>query len=292
MRQLGLLVEPERPEPLVERLVVRVEVGAARDHRGAARPVERRRGRSRPSAATPRTNVRMRPVPTGSPGRAGRGRTRPAAGAGPQPSAADHLGEPRRRRAPDPRGPSPRRRACRRRPRRRAAPPPGTPARSPSRSSRRRPGRFARSSSRSRSTAPATSRASASLTCGARARTICDLALQRRVIDPVVEAPSLQRVVQLARAVRRDDDRRRRLGRDPPDLGDRHRELRQISSRNASNSSSARSSSSTSSTAPSPRADRREQRPLHQELRTEQVLHVASRRRVASIARTAISCRE
>ena len=54
-----------------------------------------------------------------------------------------------------------------------------------------------------------------------------DLAVEIRVIDPVVEAPALQRVVQLAGPVRRDHDGRRRERLDLADLGDRDRELRE-----------------------------------------------------------------
>ena len=51
------------------------------------------------------------------------------------------------------------------------------------------------------------------------------LALRVRVVDPVVQAPPLERVVQLARAVRRQDDGRLVLGGDRPQLGDRHGEV-------------------------------------------------------------------
>jgi hypothetical protein len=52
-----------------------------------------------------------------------------------------------------------------------------------------------------------------------------DLALQRRVRDPVEQAAALERVVQLAGAVRREDHRRPPLGRDRPDLRDRDLEV-------------------------------------------------------------------
>ena len=48
-----------------------------------------------------------------------------------------------------------------------------------------------------------------------------ELALDRRVVDPVVEAAPLQRVVDLARAVAGDDDDRRRCRADRAELGDR-----------------------------------------------------------------------
>ncbi len=46
------------------------------------------------------------------------------------------------------------------------------------------------------------------------------LLLGGRVVDPVVEAPTLERVVDLAGPVRGEDDARRRLGPDRADLGD------------------------------------------------------------------------
>ena len=63
-------------------------------------------------------------------------------------------------------------------------------------------------------------RASASDTSGARERTICDLALEAGVLDPVVEAAPLERVVQLAGAVGGEDDDRRGRGLDGAELGD------------------------------------------------------------------------
>src|ERR671914_755233 len=53
------------------------------------------------------------------------------------------------------------------------------------------------------------------------------LALRRRVVDPVVEAASLERVVQLARAVRRDHDERGALRLDRAQLRNRHLEVGQ-----------------------------------------------------------------
>ena len=52
-----------------------------------------------------------------------------------------------------------------------------------------------------------------------------DLALERRVPDPVVDAAPLERVVQLAGAVRRQDHDRALLRRDRADLGDRDLEV-------------------------------------------------------------------
>ena len=54
-----------------------------------------------------------------------------------------------------------------------------------------------------------------------------DLALELGVLDPVVEAAPLQRVVHLAGAVAGDDDDRRDLGADRAELGDRDREVAQ-----------------------------------------------------------------
>ena len=53
------------------------------------------------------------------------------------------------------------------------------------------------------------------------------LLLRRRVVDPVVEAAALERVVDLARPVRGEDDPRRRLGLDRADLRDRDLEVGQ-----------------------------------------------------------------
>ena len=52
-----------------------------------------------------------------------------------------------------------------------------------------------------------------------------DLALDRRVPDPVEQRPALERVVQLARPVRREDHRRSGARRDRPELGDRDLEV-------------------------------------------------------------------
>ena len=49
------------------------------------------------------------------------------------------------------------------------------------------------------------------------------LALGRRVVDPVVEAAALHRVVEVPGAVRGQDDHRRMSRPHRPDLGDRHR---------------------------------------------------------------------
>ena len=82
------------------------------------------------------------------------------------------------------------------------------------------PGTFVRSASRRRWTNPTTSRARRSGASGTRARTISYSFWARRVVDPVVEAAALERVVDLAGPVRGEDDARRRLGLDRADLGD------------------------------------------------------------------------
>ena len=110
------------------------------------------------------------------------------------------------------------------------------------------PGGLARSRSRSRWTAATTLRASASATPGLADSDDLDLALGRRVADPVVEAAALQRVVQFARAVRGEDHQRRALGLIVPISGMLIWKSDSTSSRKASNSSSARSTSSISST--------------------------------------------
>ncbi len=48
-----------------------------------------------------------------------------------------------------------------------------------------------------------------------------------RIIDPVIEAPALQRIVHFARPVGRDDDDRRLGGLDRRKLRDRHLEIRE-----------------------------------------------------------------
>ena len=54
-----------------------------------------------------------------------------------------------------------------------------------------------------------------------------ELLLGGRVVDPVVQAAPLERVVDLARPVRGEDHARRPLGLDRADLGDRHLEVGQ-----------------------------------------------------------------
>ena len=115
------------------------------------------------------------------------------------------------------------------------------------------PGTLVRSVSRSCWTNATTWRARPSGTPGRRVAHDLVLLLRGRVVDPVVEAAPLERVVDLAGAVGREDDPRRPLGPDRADL--RHRDLEvadRISSRYASNSSSARSISSMSSTGGGP----------------------------------------
>ena len=87
------------------------------------------------------------------------------------------------------------------------------------------PGGLARSISRSRWTAATTDRASASETPGARTRTIASSRSALGKPDPVVEAATLEGVVQLAGAVGGQDHQRRLLGPDRADLGDRDLEV-------------------------------------------------------------------
>src|SRR5579863_4940457 len=58
-------------------------------------------------------------------------------------------------------------------------------------------------------------------TTATTSRDRCAFALGGRIVDPVVKAAALQRVVDLAGAVRGDDDDRRVLGMNRPDLRDR-----------------------------------------------------------------------
>ena len=110
-----------------------------------------------------------------------------------------------------------------RRSRGRARAAPSAPAPGPSRASRRRPGGLSSSSAdRSRCTSATTCRASVSDDLGRAGAHDLDLPVQARVLDPVVEAAALERVVQLAGAVGGEhDDRRGRRG-DRAELGDRH----------------------------------------------------------------------
>ena len=75
----------------------------------------------------------------------------------------------------------------------------------PSRASRRCPGTLVRSASRRRWTKPTTSRASCSGAAGHAGEDDLVLLLGRRVVDPVVQAAALQRVVDLARPVGGED---------------------------------------------------------------------------------------
>ena len=62
---------------------------------------------------------------------------------------------------------------------------------------------------------------------GTLARTIFEFALGVRIADPVIEAAALERVVDLARAVRGDDHDRRMLGLHRAHLRDRDLEVGQ-----------------------------------------------------------------
>ena len=134
------------------------------------------------------------------------------------------------------------------------------------------PGGLISRAPRRRATAPRLSGRAARRRRGAKADDL-DLALEVGEVDPVVETAALERVVQLPRTVRGDDDGRRAVGAIVPSSGTVTEKSESTSSRNASNSSSARSSSSISSTAPRARPDRLEQRPLEQELRPVELVH-------------------
>src|SRR6185312_8605118 len=79
-----------------------------------------------------------------------------------------------------------------------------------------------------------------------------ELLLGRRVVDPVVQAATLERVMDLAGPVRGQDDARGAFSPDRADLWDRDLKSDRISRRYASNSSSARSISSISRTGATP----------------------------------------
>ena len=82
-------------------------------------------------------------------------------------------------------------------------------ARRPSRSSPRRPAASARRACARAAPRRRPARRGSADASGTRRRTMRDRLLQRRVVDPVVEAAALERVVQVARAVRRQHDDRR-----------------------------------------------------------------------------------
>jgi hypothetical protein len=94
------------------------------------------------------------------------------------------------------------------------------------------------------------------------------------MVDPVVEAPALQRVVQLAGTVRRDHDGGRRCRDDLSDLRDRHRELREDLQQERLELVVGPVELVDQQHRLVPGADRGQQRPLDQELRPEQVLDV------------------
>ena len=117
---------------------------------------------------------------------------------------------------------------------------------------------------------------------GTRRRTISTSRSGRRVVDPVVQAAALDRVVQVARAVGgQDDDRRVRARGSCRAPGSSRCASASSSSRNASKSSSARSISSISSTAGRGPGmlERAQQRAADQVVRPEQLLLAQRRRR-------------
>ena len=104
-----------------------------------------------------------------------------------------------------------------------------------------------------------------------------DLPLERGVVDPVVQAATLQGVVQVARAVARDDDRGRFLGGDAADLRDRHRELREDLEQERLELVVGAVELVHEEDRPRSRADRLEERALEEELRPEEFLDVGLR---------------
>ena len=88
------------------------------------------------------------------------------------------------------------------------------------------PGTLVRSASRSRWTKPTIWRASRSGAAGTREHDL-ELALEARVVDPVVEAAALQGVVNLAGPVAGQDHPGREHGPDRANLGHRHLEVGQ-----------------------------------------------------------------
>ena len=90
----------------------------------------------------------------------------------------------------------------------------------------------------------------------------------------MVEAPPLQRVVKLPGPVRCHDHGRKRVGRDPADLGDRHRELRQDLQQEGLELVVGPVELVDQQHRAAARPDRRQQRPFHEELGTEEILDV------------------
>ena len=89
------------------------------------------------------------------------------------------------------------------------------------------PGGFWMSLSRITATAATTLCASPSETPPTRRRTMSSSRCLGGIVEPLVQAAPLDRVVQVARAVGREHDHRRELGADGAELRDRHRRLRE-----------------------------------------------------------------
>ena len=141
------------------------------------------------------------------------------------------------------------------------------------------PGRLIRSISRSRATTSATERASASDASGARRRMIATSRSSVRVVDPVVEAPALEGVVQLAGAVGGQHHDRRLLGRDRADLRDRHRGVGEHLEQEGLELLVGPVQLVHQQHRPGSRAHRAQQRPLDQELRAVELGGAAARGR-------------
>ena len=271
-------------EPGVERAVERLEVLAPRDERRAQRPVDVVLARRCRPWSRPRSASAIRPGPTSSP--ASRS-TRPnvttsrVEGLAHRPAAARaRLLDAARRRSSsrthlevlvvleD------RRRASARRPSASSSSQPSAASACAQSIVSATPGGLARSRPRRPCTNAAAWRGEPLGDAGHAQAHDLDLALERRVADPVEQAAALERVVQLARAVGGEHDARAPARVIVPISGIVIWKSESTSSRNASNSSSARSISSISSTTGSSRLDRLQQRAADQELGPEELLLV------------------
>ena len=135
------------------------------------------------------------------------------------------------------------------------------------------PGALSRSSRRARPTKAVAAVTSGSLAAGTAPPDDGRRPLEIRVVDPVVEAAALQRVVELAAAVGGEHDDRAAAAVKVPSSGTVTEPSPRNSNSSASNSSSARSISSMRSTGALRAlvADAAQDRPLVQELLGEQV---------------------
>ena len=123
--------------------------------------------------------------------------------------------------------PSARRRACRRWRRASSARGRAPPAPRPSRCVSDTPGTLYSSCVRSSCTSAVTCAARRADASGTRARTMASSFSKRGIVDPLIQAAALERVVDLAGAVRGEDDERRLGGAHGAELGNRDLELRE-----------------------------------------------------------------